>query len=154
MNEILISILKECEYHKEMIEWDLQNLKKIFPLSKNRFENMNLEEKSILDSLIFRFAKLQDTISQKLFKTILLLLEEDVETLAFIDVLNKLEKLRIIEEVEQWKQLRKIRNLVVHEYNINRLLLVDELNQFYESVNLLIDIYEKLKKYIYKRFEN
>ncbi len=154
MNEILINILKECEYHKEMIEWDLQNLKKIFPLSKNRFENMNLEEKSILDSLIFRFAKLQDTISQKLFKTILLLLEEDVETLAFIDVLNKLEKLRIIEDVEQWKQLRKIRNLVVHEYNINRLLLVDELNQFYESVNLLIDIYEKLKKYIYKRFEN
>lgn len=84
----------------------------------------------------------------------MLLLEEDIETLAFIDVLNKLEKLRIIEDVEQWKQLRKIRNLVVYEYNINRLLLVDELNQFYESVDLLLNIYKKLKEYIIKRFEN
>jgi hypothetical protein len=50
------------------------------------------DEVEHVDQFLFRFAKLQDAIGQKLFKTILLFLREDIEEKPFIDILNLKEK--------------------------------------------------------------
>jgi uncharacterized protein YutE (UPF0331/DUF86 family) len=71
--------------------------------------------------------------------------------LAFIDILNKMEKLNIIPSTEKYLELRKLRNVIVHEYELNQLLLVEELNKLIENVNILLDIYENILKFIYQR---
>ncbi len=60
-----------------------------------------------IDQFLFRFSKLQDAIGQRFFKTILMFLQEDVQGIPFIDILNKLEKLKLIQSCEQWHRLRE-----------------------------------------------
>lgn len=152
MKEIISKILKECEKHKDMLLWQKEKLRSIFPLDTKKLSEIEIETKSLLDATIFRFAKLQDTISQKLLKNILILLEEDTESLAFIDILNKLEKLKVIPDAEKWRELRKMRNIIVHEYEENPEMIVEELNLFYSSIDYLIGTYEVIKEYLDKKF--
>jgi uncharacterized protein YutE (UPF0331/DUF86 family) len=62
-----------------------------------------------------------------------------------------MEKLNIVPSTEKYLQLRKLRNVIVHEYELNQLLLVEELNKLIENVNILLDIYENILKFIYQR---
>jgi uncharacterized protein with HEPN domain len=52
--------------------------------------------------------------------------------MAFIDILNRLEKLRIIDSAQKWIELRKIRNDIAHEYPSN-------LNERIEGINILFE---------------
>ena len=71
----------------------------------------------IVNSFLFNFSKLQDKIGAKLFKQVLYELKEiDTFSLTMIDVLNRLEKLNILDTPEQWERLREIRNILAHEY--------------------------------------
>ncbi|HPP05636.1 MAG TPA: hypothetical protein PK351_12535 [Spirochaetota bacterium] len=151
MKEIIINALKECEKHTEMLKWQINNLNSIFPITPEKLKEIDITTKSFIDSTIFRFAKLQDTISQRIFKNILILLEEDIENYSFLDILNKLEKLTIIPSAEKWIELRKIRNTIVHEYETNFDLIAEELNLFYNYIPILLEIYEKLKDYLDKK---
>lgn len=66
--------------------------------------------------------------------------------LPFIDILNKLEKLRLIESAEQWKQLREIRNAIAHEYDDSPQLMAQVLNTVFDARIELFAIYDKFKK--------
>ena len=52
----------------------------------------------------------------------------------FIDILNSLEKLSIIESAEQRLTLREIRNLVTHEYSGNEKEMVDEMRRYIDGL--------------------
>jgi hypothetical protein len=71
----------------------------------------------IVNSFLFNYIKIQDKLSASLFRKLLFSLREiDNENLPMIDILNLLEKLEIIESVEEWDRLREIRNVIAHEY--------------------------------------
>ncbi len=57
---------------------------------------LNIDEESIqdMDQFVFRFMILQDCIVQRLFSSLLDNLQEDYSTKPFLDILNRLEKLR------------------------------------------------------------
>jgi uncharacterized protein with HEPN domain len=69
----------------------------------------------------------------------------------FIDILNTLEKLSIIEGAEQWLSLREIRNLVTHEYSGNEQDMVDALNELYQLSQVLSSTLDNLMVYIKHR---
>jgi len=146
--KILKKILTECDKHKEMLKYLLNKIE--IPITEDKIKYIDLNEKAIIDSLIFRFSKLQDRLA-KIFYTLLQILGEDTDNLTFIDILNKMEKLNIIPSTEKYLELRKLRNVIVHEYELNQLLLVQELNKLIENVNILLDIYENILKFIYQR---
>jgi hypothetical protein len=71
----------------------------------------------LCNSFLFCFAKIQDKMGAKLFKSILWELRElDSDAVPMRDVLNLLEKLRIIEQASDWDKIREIRNSLAHEY--------------------------------------
>jgi len=70
----------------------------------------------ILDQLLFRFGKLQDAIGTRFLPAILQLLKEWRDNEPFLDKLNRAEKLGILPSVDQWQQLRELRNLTAYEY--------------------------------------
>ncbi len=128
----LIFILYECNQHKKMIEASYSKLEQHLPLSVQTYKKFTTDEIGYIDQFLFRFSKLQDTMGEKLFSSILFLLGEDFSKKPFIDILNRLEKIELVYKNE-WLNLRKIRNDVEHEYSFNIKELVDSLNDILKA---------------------
>ena len=99
-----------------------------------------------LDQFIFRFSKLQDGIGAKLFRYILEWLYEDTSTMSIRDILNRLERLNLIDDVESWVYIRELRNTVSHNYPLSTKEVVDSLNELIRQVETIKNIYSRLKE--------
>ena len=69
----------------------------------------------IVDQLLFRFIKLQDTVGERLIPATLARLREPFEDWPMRDRLNRLEKLCYL-DVDNWLAWREVRNRLAHEY--------------------------------------
>ncbi len=67
-----------------------------------------------LDAFASRFARLQDTMGDKLLPALLDAMAE--QTGPAIDNLDKAEKLGLIDSTDAWMEMRRLRNQMVHEY--------------------------------------
>lgn len=112
----LNDILNVLETSFQRLNFAFSRIKTLLPFSKSILIKLEPEEISFIDQYIFRFAKIQDIMGEKLFRMILEAVEEDNDSLAYIDVLNKLEKLEVFPDKTEWLFLRKLRNEVSHEY--------------------------------------
>ena len=121
----------------------LTQINKLIPLSAAVLANLPADKLAFLDMLTTRFGKLQDIIGSKIFPIILNLLEED--TVAFIDKLNKLEKLGYIEDANWWIELREIRNKIAHDYPDNHDLICSHISVVIVKAAELIEFWQKLK---------
>ena len=77
-------------------------------------EEYDLEQQESFEALTSRFARTSDILTQKVFKSIFILLQEDVKTI--IDTANFLEKLEIVDNADDLLNIREIRNQIAHEY--------------------------------------
>ena len=91
------------------------------------------------DQIIYRFSKLQDCMGAKLFKSVLLYEGENVNK-PFLDILNRLEDIDII-NVDEWFEIRDLRNEIAHDYEDNEEMAINILNTIYK---LKIDLREIL----------
>lgn len=66
----------------------------------------------IVDQLLFRFIKLQDTVGERLIPATLSILREPFEEWPMRDRLNRLEKMGYL-NVENWLDWREVRNRLV-----------------------------------------
>ena len=141
----------ECHKHIEKITVAKRHLSKHIPLTVEHYANLNDIDMSFVDQLIFRFSKLQDTLGEKIFPSVLTLSEEDVKRKTFIDILNRLEELDIIKKNE-WLKLREIRNEIAHEYSFNTEELVASITNVYNSSNDLINIFDDVYTFCREKF--
>lgn len=144
--------IKICEMHSHRMHFAFGKIKGIIPLDNKKYGNLTEDDHGSFDQLIFRYSKLQDSMGKKLFPAILENLGEDIENIPFIDLLNKLEKLELIEDQRQWLKLREVRNLVTHEYPFDTEEIVEGLNQLAGQVMILQNILDRLLRYIRDRF--
>lgn len=101
----------------------------------------------IVNSFLFNFAKIQDKIGGKLFKKTLYELREiDDLSLPMKDVLNILEKLKLIDTIDDWDRLREIRTTLAHDYPFEIIERIENIQLTIESYELLKIIYSNLKK--------
>jgi len=99
----------------------------------------NYSNQRVVNSFLFNYIKIQDKLGASLFRKLLLSLREiDNESLPMIDILNRLEKLEIIESVQEWDKLREIRNIIAHEYP-------SDIEEQLENIELALRGYEQLK---------
>ena len=77
-------------------------------------EDYDLEEQESFEALTSRFARTSDILTQKVLKTLFILLQENIKTI--IDAANFLEKLEVINEADDLLNIRGIRNQIAHEY--------------------------------------
>ncbi len=149
--EILKSNIEICDIHADRIQQALNYLKPLLPIQPSALESLGGQDLGFLELLTGRFAKLQDAIGQKIFPNLLEILKEDIEGQSFLDILNRLEKLGILENVEFWLELRKIRNSIAHEYPDNPELMAKNLNQAFSASFKLLDYWLLLKGYIARK---
>lgn len=141
----------ECNKHVEKIIVAKKHLSLIMPLSVKSYLDLNDVDMSFVDQLIFRFSKLQDTMGEKIFPSILILSQEDVKKKTFIDILNRLEELEIVDKI-RWLSLRETRNEIAHEYSFNTEEVVDSINNIFSACDELINIYELVEQFSKQKF--
>ncbi|MHB1664406.1 MAG: hypothetical protein ACYCT7_03980 [bacterium] len=151
MAEELISRLKnsliECNKHILKIAYDVNKMRNFMPLTVEKYNNLTDSETTLIDSYILRFTKLQDKMG-KLFKQILEENNIDTEAMSFINVLNYMEKYNILDNTDEWNEVRKIRNYFTHEYPDDDKENIEQLNEsFLMSKNIFI-IYFKTNNYV------
>jgi len=98
-----------------------------------------------LESFVSRFNRLQDTLGDKLIPTLLKLLGE--KTGSAIDNYNKAEKLLLINNVQQWLQIRNLRNNLVHEYMEDAEEFAEAINAAHDYCDELISSYDAISLY-------
>lgn len=140
--EKLSDIVKTAQIHQQRLDNAYQKIISWGNLTKDLYYNLSIEQVALTDQYVYRFAKLQDLMGEKLFKLILEYVGEDTEKLAFIDILNKLEKLEIIESAATWLNLRLDRNKIAHDY-------VKNIDEILEDLCALINKKEVLDNQLY-----
>ncbi len=141
----------ECDRHEEKIRIAKKYLSSRMPLSLEEYRHLDDVGASFIDQLIFRFSKLQDTLGEKIFPAILQLSGEEVKRKTFIDILNRLEELGVVNKV-RWMQLRESRNQVAHEYSFNIDQLLDSINVIFTATDELLTVYNSVKSFVSSRF--
>ncbi|NOT13872.1 MAG: hypothetical protein HOP23_18985 [Methylococcaceae bacterium] len=97
----------------------------------------NDENSEMLDAVVSRFGRLQDTLDDKLLPAILSASLE--KTGAQLDNLLRAEKLGWIESTQTWIELRELRNRLVHEYIESADDLLSALQQALQGVHILTE---------------
>jgi len=82
----------------------------------------------------------------KLFKSILLYQGENVDK-PFLDILNQLEKMGIV-AVDEWFELRDLRNEISHDYAENEQNGLEMLNTIYSLKPQLENILQTIKNLV------
>ncbi len=116
------------------------------PLDASRYAQLTDDEVEHIDQYLYRFSKLQDVIGEKLFVLVLeFLKEENIKFKPFIDILNRLEQLELLEDKNVWLELRKTSNTIAHQYEDEPEQASTALNAIYAARPTLEAIYVVLK---------
>jgi len=120
----------------------------IFPISIENFKNIldSVEHLAYSDQIIYRFSKLQDCMGAKLFKSVLLYEGENINK-PFLDILNQLESIDII-DVDEWFEIRDLRNEIAHDYEDNDEIALNILNTIYKLKDDLKEILDSIEKIV------
>lgn len=106
------------------------------------------EKIKTIDAFMFRFIKLQDFMGDKLFKFLLNSLGEYKDNMSLIDVLDKMERLDLINDGEQWLIFRKFMNKLTHEYPNNKQETINGIGLALKHFKQIETILQKISSYI------
>jgi hypothetical protein len=103
-----------------------------------------------MDAFAARFARLQDTLGDKLLPVLLQRLGEPVSSV--LDNLDRAARLGLLAvPSEQWIAARALRNRMVHEYIRRPELLAEALNEAHRAVPMLLDLMTACREYVQAR---
>jgi len=140
----LQSYFETANNHIVMIQKALKYVRPYYPLESD-FKEI-IEDDILffaLDSLVFRFAKLQDWLGQKIFKTFLQYEEYPVDDINFLEIIKVLEKEKIL-DLDMWSVFRGIRNELSHDYP-DYAKIAQSINFIITHSDALISISNKLE---------
>jgi hypothetical protein len=134
--------IAECNKHLKRINSAFVKMSAFMPIDSEKYLQLTDDEVEHIDQFLFRFSKLQDAMGEKLFVLLLeFMQEESVKSRPFIDILNRLEQLGLLDDKNIWLELRKIRNNIAHQYDDEPQQAADALNAIYAAKPVLENIY-------------
>lgn len=102
------------------------------------FNTLKPEKRAILDAYLKRFASVQDFLGSKIFS--LLLDVAGINNTKMSEVLSNIEKEEIIDSLENWIELREVRNELEHDYP-------EELQEALNDLKYCVDNFSKIESY-------
>lgn len=131
--------LEVCLGHADALQDALNDLEgKHF--SAAELVALSRDDRRLLDQFAYRFTRLQDDMSGRLFQALLGALGEEIVAMSVIDRLNRLEQLGWIPLADEWLELRRIRNEFAHDYSENQELHHVRLRQAMAAGQRLMEI--------------
>lgn len=111
----LEQILALCQGHDEVLKDALYDLSRR-ELDAQLLEHPSKEDRRLLGQFAYRYTRMQDDMGARLVPAILRALGEEVAAMSTLDRLDRLEQLAWLPSVDEWSELRRIRNEFTHDY--------------------------------------
>jgi len=108
------------------------------------FNTLKPEQRAILDAYLKRFASIQDFLGAKIFS--LLLEIAGINNTKMSEVLSNIEKEEIIDSLENWIELREVRNELEHDYP-------EELQEALNDLKYCVDSFSQLESYYFNALD-
>jgi hypothetical protein len=151
MNETAYKGIRQiCETHAQRLRWAMTTLQEEQPLTPAKVATLSPMQMAVYDQFVARFSKLQDSMGAKLLPTILELTREQGDLTAFIDKLNRLEKIGAIPSAAQWLKLREMRNQFAHDYPEDPEIQASLLNKAFQQAEEMLQILDHVTRYAEK----
>lgn len=144
---IFLAELASCEKHAERLRWALLTLAALRPLTPAKIPQLDEVTIAVVDQFSVRFAKLRDAMGAKLLPGILEITGEYGDLVAFIDKLNRLEKLGAIHSAARWLELREMRNQFSHDYPEDPAIQASLLNKGFSQAEVLLEELERVNAF-------
>lgn len=138
-------ILVQCETHARRMLWAKRALQTVLPLNADRLHELDDAQVAVVDQFVGRFAKLQDAMGAKLLPMVLELTKEQGDLEAYLDKLNRLEKIGALPSVDEWLELREMHNAFAHDYPEDSELQAAVLNRAFAAADRLVEILRHVK---------
>ena len=140
--KILISRFSKLEKHyialKEYKVLIVELLKEKNIYEQFIFNALPPQEKAILDAYLKRFSSIQDFLGAKIFSSLLDI--AGINGSKMSEVLYHMEREQIIDSLENWIELREVRNELEHDYP-------EELEEALRDLKFCIDSFDKIESY-------
>ena len=147
MNEKFQMYIEELHKHILVLNKNLQKIGVLwsFPITSQNIESIMKTDIEILDSIAYRFSKLQDSLGKAL-RIWFDLKGENVDNFTMIDILNLAQKVGLSINSDLWWQLRSIRNRLNHEYEVDYEKIAIVINEIYKEMKFLEKIVKELEE--------
>lgn len=142
MKKLLTDELALLEKSLVMLNYSLENCQKI-----GIKDEYSMPELSEFEALAGRYSRSSDILTQKIIKTLFILLQEEAKF--FIDRCNLSEKMGFVDSSDDLYAIRKLRNDIAHEYCI--VDITEIFKPLIENSSLLLVIVGRVKDYIEER---
>ena len=109
MEELLGELYRDLERQLFLLKHSLEKAEKISDL-----ENMEADEFDNFETLAIRYSRTIDFLVRKYWRILDSVEFESQGTL--IDVVNRAEKRGLFDDIEEFREMRDLRNEIVHEY--------------------------------------
>jgi hypothetical protein len=152
--ERLTTSLQKCRIHIQRLQYAIGQTERLFPLDRERYQNLDDAQIGNIDQLVFRFTKLQDELGTNTFRYLLISLQEDILEKSFRDILNRLEQLKIIDSSDIWLALRELRNDLAHEYPMMLEETIEKLNHLFVQLPILESIFITIEQMVKQQFKS
>lgn len=130
---------------QHLVETDRRLFDSAFDPARARGLRKDIDDSERTDAFVARFARLQDTLADKLLPELLKALAEPAGSA--IDNLDRAEKLGLLRSADDWIAARKLRNRMVHEYVRDPSELAEALNTGHVMVPLLTSFAAAVRRY-------
>lgn len=139
------SVIFIADIHAKRISQALECLEVDSNFTAENVKDLSLPTIMALEMIASRFAKLQDLLGEKLFPLLLDSMHEGDSLLSVRDRINRLEKLKIIANAEQWAEWRDMRKNIAHEYPDDPALTAEQLNNLVLSSQQLLALWKEVR---------
>lgn len=140
-----LATLQIVSKESQHLEWSRQRL---FAESIDRAWVESLSERpdlaERLEAFVSRYGRLQDTLGEKLLPRWLLALAEQPGSL--IEVLNRAERLGVVEDINTWLEARQLRNRLIHEYMTDSQAFAEDLRIAEAYSRMLVGTYGRVRE--------
>lgn len=117
------------------------------PLQSGKVAQLTDDQIDQLDLYLGRFSKLQDFITSKLFRSIALAsLDDTSQDVSLIDTLRRMEKYGIVKSLDDWLEIRLLRNSLTHEYLTSEAAIAENINAAFSAYDTLFSTLTRAQK--------
>jgi len=104
------------------------------------------EREDMMEAFASKFNRFQDMLGDKVLP--ILLMWKGERAGAFIDNLNRAERLGLVVSAQQWLEARALRNKLVHEYMVDAEEFAQSLNLANELSAMLLQTWQNIQAYV------
>ncbi|WP_373486852.1 hypothetical protein [Blastomonas sp.] len=149
--EILEDALVALRQRQQRFREELADHAQVFPLSLDNLPPDTLAMRTHLAAFAKRYEMTQDQIVRRLFRSVAAVTGIVVRAKGIGELIETMHALGIVEDVDKWHQITRVRNELAHDYALTVPELARCINEAWDFSPDLIAMIDKVDRYVAER---